>query len=360
MARMADPSSAWLITLGWFLGGQGRHRRHRRHRGRRTRRWPVCPRRDAIGSQYDVRRQRGERWRGQARAAGAAGAARAARPYSTGNGHYKAVGGTGGDAGGGGAGGEGGEGDGGGLYLAGGTVTIQYSTIAKNQTSRGQAGLGGTGARGGKGGAGNPNGARTGPPARTARAVKLVPPASAGSNQISSRSWTTRSWRPTPPTANPATLINELDPNSSNNLFGTGGSGGLEFNPISGNFLGNIFDVANPGLAPLGDYGGPTQTVALLPGSPAIGDRRLTGFTSSRDRPARLPADLCFFLGHRRLPDPVGADPVGDRRQHGDRRRRLAARRLEPSAGHQPGRRDRQPRRSASTRSPSRRHRRSP
>jgi hypothetical protein len=28
--------------------------------------------------------------------------------------------------------------------------------------------------------------------------------------------------------------------------------------------------VANPGLAPLGNYGGPTQTVALLPGSPAI------------------------------------------------------------------------------------------
>jgi hypothetical protein len=28
--------------------------------------------------------------------------------------------------------------------------------------------------------------------------------------------------------------------------------------------------VANPGLAPLGDYGGPTQTIALLPGSPAI------------------------------------------------------------------------------------------
>ena len=28
--------------------------------------------------------------------------------------------------------------------------------------------------------------------------------------------------------------------------------------------------MANPGLAPLGDYGGPTQTVGLLPGSPAL------------------------------------------------------------------------------------------
>ena len=34
---------------------------------------------------------------------------------------------------------------------------------------------------------------------------------------------------------------------------------------------GNIVAAANPGLAPLGEYGGPTETIALLPGSPAIG-----------------------------------------------------------------------------------------
>ncbi len=50
----------------------------------------------------------------------------------------------------------------------------------------------------------------------------------------------------------------------SNNLVGIGGDGGLASN-------GNLLDVANPGLAPLGDYGGPTETVALLTGSPAIG-----------------------------------------------------------------------------------------
>ena len=32
----------------------------------------------------------------------------------------------------------------------------------------------------------------------------------------------------------------------------------------------NQVGVATLGLAPLGDYGGPTQTMALLPGSPAI------------------------------------------------------------------------------------------
>jgi hypothetical protein len=49
------------------------------------------------------------------------------------------------------------------------------------------------------------------------------------------------------------------------NLIGIGGSGGLT-NGSSGNQVG----VVNVGLAPLANNGGPTQTVALLPGSPAI------------------------------------------------------------------------------------------
>jgi Bacterial Ig-like domain (group 3) len=57
----------------------------------------------------------------------------------------------------------------------------------------------------------------------------------------------------------------------TNNLIGTGGSGGL----VNGK-NGNIVGVANPGLAPLGNYGGPTQTMALLPDSPAI-DAGTTG-----------------------------------------------------------------------------------
>jgi hypothetical protein len=51
----------------------------------------------------------------------------------------------------------------------------------------------------------------------------------------------------------------------SYNLIGTGGSAGL-----TNGSGGNIVGVANPGLAPLGNYGGSTQTMALLPGSPAI------------------------------------------------------------------------------------------
>ncbi len=52
------------------------------------------------------------------------------------------------------------------------------------------------------------------------------------------------------------------------NLVGTGGSGGLA-DGASGNIV--LTSLTDLGLAPLGDYGGPTQTIALLPGSPAIG-----------------------------------------------------------------------------------------
>ncbi len=54
---------------------------------------------------------------------------------------------------------------------------------------------------------------------------------------------------------------------SAYNLIGTGGSGGLT-NGTNGNLVG----VADPGLDPNGlqNNGGPTQTIALLPGSPAI------------------------------------------------------------------------------------------
>ena len=52
---------------------------------------------------------------------------------------------------------------------------------------------------------------------------------------------------------------------SAYDLIGTGGSGGL-----TNGTLGNQVGIANPGLGPLTNKGGPTQTIALLPGSPAI------------------------------------------------------------------------------------------
>jgi hypothetical protein len=61
-------------------------------------------------------------------------------------------------------------------------------------------------------------------------------------------------------------VLGALDPTQSrSNLLGAGGSGGL-VNGVNGNIVG----VADPKLAPLGNYGGPTQTMPPLPGSPAI------------------------------------------------------------------------------------------
>lgn len=52
----------------------------------------------------------------------------------------------------------------------------------------------------------------------------------------------------------------------SNNLIGDAATAGGLVNGVNRNLVG----VANPGLSALGNYGGPTQTIALLLGSPAI------------------------------------------------------------------------------------------
>jgi hypothetical protein len=58
------------------------------------------------------------------------------------------------------------------------------------------------------------------------------------------------------------------DVTGSYNLIGTGGSGGI-VDSNGGNVV--LTDISTLGLAPLGDYGGPTPTMALLPGSAALG-----------------------------------------------------------------------------------------
>lgn len=56
---------------------------------------------------------------------------------------------------------------------------------------------------------------------------------------------------------------------SSYNLIGDGASTGLT-GGTNHNLVGTAANPLNPLLAPLGDYGGPTQTMALLPGSAAL------------------------------------------------------------------------------------------
>ena len=62
--------------------------------------------------------------------------------------------------------------------------------------------------------------------------------------------------------------IGGSDVSGSDNLIGTGGSGGL-VNGVDGNIV--LTSLTGLGLAPLGNNGGATQTMGLLPGSPAIG-----------------------------------------------------------------------------------------
>src|SRR5262249_56915468 len=64
---------------------------------------------------------------------------------------------------------------------------------------------------------------------------------------------------------NASDISGTAESSSSYNLIGTGGSGGLT-SGVNHNQVG----VANPGLGSLGNYGGPTQTIPLLAGSPAI------------------------------------------------------------------------------------------
>ncbi len=79
-----------------------------------------------------------------------------------------------------------------------------------------------------------------------------------------------------------------------NNLIGTGGSGGL-INGQNGNIV--LSNLTGLGLAPLAFYGGPTRTMALLPGSAAIGKGiAVSGVTTDqRGFPLNSPIDIGAF-----------------------------------------------------------------
>jgi large repetitive protein len=100
--------------------------------------------------------------------------------------------------------------------------------------------------------------------------------------------------------ASPSTTADDIngtvDASSSFNLIGAGGSGGLS-NGVNNNQVG----VSNALLAPLGNYGGPTLTHALLPGSPAI----------DAGSNALLPPDTFDLDGDNNLAEPLPVDQRG-------------------------------------------------
>jgi hypothetical protein len=81
------------------------------------------------------------------------------------------------------------------------------------------------------------------------------------------------------------------------NLIGDGtGQAGL-VNGINGNLVGTAGSPINPLLALLGDYGGPTQTMALLPGSPAIDAGTSTGAPTTDQRGVSRPQGSAPDIG---------------------------------------------------------------
>ena len=72
---------------------------------------------------------------------------------------------------------------------------------------------------------------------------------------------------------------------SGHNLIGDA-DGSTGFSAASGNLLGTSTNPINPHLGPLANNGGPTQTIALLPGSPAInaGTTSVTSTTGPFDQ----------------------------------------------------------------------------
>jgi hypothetical protein len=73
---------------------------------------------------------------------------------------------------------------------------------------------------------------------------------------------------------------------SDTNIFGSIVDAGNNIDSDMQNSLTNSTSLngVNPGLAPLGNNGGPTPTMALLPGSPAINAADPTDFPATDQR----------------------------------------------------------------------------
>ncbi len=155
-----------------------------------------------------------------------------------------------------------GKGQGGGIYALGGTLAVSYSTIAGNSAS-------GTTAQGG------------GLFTQSKLSIQIVDSIIASNSAAAG-----------PDVFGPVTL-------SDHNLLGNT-SGNSGFSTANGDLL-NV----NPNLSPLGNYGGPTQTMPLQPGSPAInaGD----GFGTA---PATLPGLVDDWRGDGNTQDAAGNNPL--------------------------------------------------
>jgi hypothetical protein len=147
----------------------------------------------------------------------------------------------------------GGFGGGGAIYAAAGAVTLNNSTLANDTAAGGNGGVGldGTGRVGfGRGGA-----------IYAAAGAVTLNNSTLANNTAAGHSLGTRG----------GGLYNASSNLTLNNSIIAGNSSDNIEPNIHGSWSGsNNLLGGDPKLAPLGDYGGPTQTMALLPGSPAL------------------------------------------------------------------------------------------
>ena len=153
----------------------------------------------------------------------------------------------------GGNGGNGGNGVGGGIGVLAGTAALTNVTLANNIS---------TGAPGGAGGSGTPNGTNGMSGLSQGQAIA----ASGGT----------------------ITLLNSILDCSSGDTNGFGGiiDAGYNLNSDATDYLTNSTSLngVNPDLGPLGNYGGPTPTIPLLAGSPAINAADPSSFPATDQR----------------------------------------------------------------------------
>ena len=185
-----------------------------------------------------------------------------------------------GTAGTGGFGGTGGAGSGGGLEAAGGTIRLTNDTLSSNSARGGAAGNGGAaqqapGGRGGTGGAGAGGGLAIVNGTSTTLVNTLIAKntTTGGSGGVGGPGGTQpihfpRGSNGSAGVASAPDVSGNVS-SSDDDVIGDGSGSNLS-NLTHGDQVGSSASPIDPKLGPLQNNGGPTQTMALLPGSPAI------------------------------------------------------------------------------------------
>ena len=194
----------------------------------------------------------------------------------------------------GGGGGSGGSASGGGVYVAAGTATLNNDTLSGNTAQGGNGGNGGNGGDSGDGGDGGNGGNASGGLSivsgstvsltNTLIAQDTLTAGTGGAGGIASSTFGESGDSGSAGSASGPDFSGSVT-SSDRDLVGDGTGSNLS-DGANGDQVGTSGRPINPLLGPLEDNGGPTLTMALLPGSPAIdaGDSAASGLPGTDQR----------------------------------------------------------------------------